>query len=266
MPIRYMYLKTVRRNLVTVAVASALTFAVAAPICAQSLAALAQKEEDRRKNIKEPAKVYTNQDLGPALPGSVAAAAAPATDAKDAAKDAAGKDTAKDTKDGDKPKDGDKASGQKYWHDRMQALQSQAERDQTYLDAVQTKVNALTTDFVNRDDPAQKAAIERERQQQSRRARQAQEGRRRRQESHRRPRGRSAPGGRAARLAAVSARPIRSVDPPILLVEDKDSLRAMLRHALEAQGHTVVEARDQPEAAAALQERAARASSSPICG
>jgi len=34
----------------------------------------------------------------------------------------------------------------------------------------------------------------------------------------------------------------------ILLVEDKDSLRTMLRHALEAQGHQVVEARDQPEA------------------
>src|SRR5947208_1134664 len=44
----------------------------------------------------------------------------------------------------------------------------------------------------------------------------------------------------------------QSVDPPILLVEDKDSLRTMLRHALEAQGHTVVEARDQPEAEAAL--------------
>src|SRR5207244_10938930 len=41
-------------------------------------------------------------------------------------------------------------------------------------------------------------------------------------------------------------------DFPILLVEDKDSLRAMLRHALEAQGHTVVEARDQPEAEATL--------------
>ena len=41
-------------------------------------------------------------------------------------------------------------------------------------------------------------------------------------------------------------------DPPILLVEDKDSLRAMLRHALEAQGHTVIEARDQPEAVQAL--------------
>src|SRR5471030_1031258 len=44
----------------------------------------------------------------------------------------------------------------------------------------------------------------------------------------------------------------QSVDPPILIVEDKDSLRTMLRHALEAQGHTVVEARDQPEAEAAL--------------
>ena len=44
----------------------------------------------------------------------------------------------------------------------------------------------------------------------------------------------------------------RAVDPPILLVEDKDSLRTMLRHALEAQGHAVLEARDQPEAVQAL--------------
>ena len=40
----------------------------------------------------------------------------------------------------------------------------------------------------------------------------------------------------------------------ILLVEDKDSLRQMLRHALEAQGHHVVEARDQPEAAQRLKD------------
>jgi DNA-binding NtrC family response regulator len=44
----------------------------------------------------------------------------------------------------------------------------------------------------------------------------------------------------------------RSTDPPILLVEDKDSLRAMLRLALEAHGHTVIEARDQAEAVQAL--------------
>ena len=51
----------------------------------------------------------------------------------------------------------------------------------------------------------------------------------------------------------MSARVRARVDPPILLVEDKDSLRTMLRHALEAQGHTVVEARDQREAETALQ-------------
>jgi DNA-binding NtrC family response regulator len=39
---------------------------------------------------------------------------------------------------------------------------------------------------------------------------------------------------------------------PILLVEDKDSLRAMLKLALESQDHVVVEARDQEEAVAAL--------------
>jgi DNA-binding NtrC family response regulator len=51
---------------------------------------------------------------------------------------------------------------------------------------------------------------------------------------------------------SVNTRGQPSIVPPILLVEDKDSLRAMLRLALEAQGHTVVEARDQPEAEAAL--------------
>src|SRR5581483_6883226 len=50
----------------------------------------------------------------------------------------------------------------------------------------------------------------------------------------------------------LSSRARGSADLPILLVEDKDSLRTMLRHALEAQGHTVVEARDQREAEAAL--------------
>jgi len=44
------------------------------------------------------------------------------------------------------------------------------------------------------------------------------------------------------------------VPAQILLVEDKDSLRAMLRHALERQGHAVLEARDQPEAVKHLQQ------------
>ena len=50
----------------------------------------------------------------------------------------------------------------------------------------------------------------------------------------------------------MSVRSRHAADPPILIVEDKDSLRTMLRLALEAQGHVVVEARDQKEAEAAL--------------
>jgi DNA-binding NtrC family response regulator len=41
---------------------------------------------------------------------------------------------------------------------------------------------------------------------------------------------------------------------PVLLVEDKDSLRTMLRLALEAQGHSVIEARDGAEALHQLQQ------------
>jgi DNA-binding NtrC family response regulator len=49
---------------------------------------------------------------------------------------------------------------------------------------------------------------------------------------------------------------VTSAASTILLVEDKDSLRIMLRHALETQGHHVVEARDQPEAVARLHDSA----------
>jgi DNA-binding NtrC family response regulator len=44
-----------------------------------------------------------------------------------------------------------------------------------------------------------------------------------------------------------------STPSQILIVEDKDSLRTMLRHALERHGHGVLEARDQPEAVEILQ-------------
>src|SRR5262245_28250217 len=41
---------------------------------------------------------------------------------------------------------------------------------------------------------------------------------------------------------------------PVLIVEDKDSLRTMLRHALEGQGHAVLEARDEAEAIECLRQ------------
>ena len=53
---------------------------------------------------------------------------------------------------------------QGYWSKRMNALREQLERDQTYLDALQTRVDSLTADFVNRDDPAQRSQIANDRQ------------------------------------------------------------------------------------------------------
>ncbi len=51
---------------------------------------------------------------------------------------------------------------------------------------------------------------------------------------------------------APSPRTTAPVHSPILIVEDRASLRTMLRHALESGGHRVVEAADEPQAVAAL--------------
>src|SRR5262249_31699475 len=87
----------------------------------------------------------------------------------------------------------------------------------------------------------------------ARRARSHAQEHRERPEGARRFSGGSAAGGGAAWLAAMSPRaPSALDDPSVLVVEDKESLRTMLRHTLEAQGHRVIEARDHAEAIAAL--------------
>src|SRR4029453_10298048 len=63
-----------------------------------------------------------------------------------------------------------------------------------------------------------------------------------------------AEGRRSSRLAPLIRSPRVPAPAVILLVEDKDSLRTMLRLALERQGHTVLEAKDQPEAVKQLQQ------------
>ena len=137
----------------------------------QSLADVARKEQERRQAAaKAGSKVYTNGDLKTASepdPSTAAAAsgtadsATPAdkkpADAKtDAKADAKGdeKAPAKDAKAGDK---GDK--DQAYWSARMKTLNDQLERDRLYAEAIQTRINSLTTDFSAKDDPAQRALI-----------------------------------------------------------------------------------------------------------
>ena len=81
----------------------------------------------------------------------------------------AGKAAAKPGADAEAPKAPEPGAApavrdQAYWSGRVSALQVQLDRDQVYADALQTRINALTTDFVNRDDPAQRDVIERDRQ------------------------------------------------------------------------------------------------------
>jgi hypothetical protein len=120
----------------------------------QTLADVAKKEEERRKKAPPPTKIYTNKDLSPT---PTAAPAPPATATAPAAK-AADDKARKDTTEKEQPKD------QEYWSSHMKALQQQLDRDSTFADALQSKINALTTDFSARDDPAQRAVIERDRQ------------------------------------------------------------------------------------------------------
>jgi hypothetical protein len=128
-------------------------------VSAQSLADVAKKEEERRKAVGEPAKVYTNKDLHAVPPGSVpspAAEKAPGDEAKEPEGDAKGKAGKADEK--------EPVKDQAYWAGKQKALLNQLEQDQSYATAMQTRINALTTDFTNRDDPVQRAQIERDRQ------------------------------------------------------------------------------------------------------
>ena len=138
---------------------------VALPASGQSLADVAKKEADRRKSVPEPAKVYTNKDLGPVPAGSPPPPPAGDASAKPADAD---KEKKADEKAGDKAEGSEKSAkapvkDQAYWSGRLKALQDKLARDKDYADAMQTRINALTTDFVNRDDPAQRSVIEQNR-------------------------------------------------------------------------------------------------------
>ena len=150
-------------------VAWAATGAGVRPAGAQSLADVAKKEEARRKTIPEAAKVYTNKDLNavrdgsPPPAGAKAGDAAKDTDPKDA-KDPKDPKDPKDSKDPKDPKDKTLVKDKAYWSGQLKKLQDQVDRDEGYVLAIQTRINSLTADFVNRDDPGQRAAIERDRQ------------------------------------------------------------------------------------------------------
>ena len=138
----------------------AAVLAISAAASAQTLGDVARQEEARRKTVKAPAKVYTNDSLradpsspqpaASGTPGSAASSAgsaAPST--PDASKPAGTPAPAPDA--GAK----DEAS----WRKRIAAAREAVERAKLFADALQTRINSLSNDWAARDDPYQRAKI-----------------------------------------------------------------------------------------------------------
>ena len=130
---------------------------------AQSLGDVAKAEEARRKAVKAPGKVYTNGSLKtepPPSPGQVT----PPPDAKAAATPPAG-GTPSASPNAGAPAAGDSApKDEAYWRKRIESERTALARAQTFVEALQSRINALSTDFVNRDDPQQRSVIAADRQ------------------------------------------------------------------------------------------------------
>jgi hypothetical protein len=134
------------------AIALAMLVVVGGRLGAQSLGEVARQEQERRKTVKVPSKVYTNDDLKryptppppPTPPQASGSAAKPPEPSAAKTPPAERQEPAKD---------------EAYWRGRITAARSALERNEMFRDALQSRINALSNDFVNRDDPAQRAAI-----------------------------------------------------------------------------------------------------------
>jgi DNA repair exonuclease SbcCD ATPase subunit len=131
-------------------IVAALVFVgVASVASAQSLGDVAKKEEQRRKTVKSSGKVYTNDQLKADPTPSVPATSATGTTPAPAASTPAPAPSDDSTDKGD----------EKTWRKRIADARDALQRSQAFADALQSQLNALTTDFVNRDDPIQRQQI-----------------------------------------------------------------------------------------------------------
>jgi hypothetical protein len=138
-----------RVNRIVATVVAALVIACGASAQAQSqspsLAELARKEQARRKTVKTPAKVITKKDLPPSAQNPPPPAApAPAATKIDETKPPEPKADEKD---------------ETWWKNRINQVREELRRNEVFAEALQTRINSLSTDFVNRDDPFQRAKI-----------------------------------------------------------------------------------------------------------
>jgi hypothetical protein len=139
---------------------------------AQSLADVARQAEERRKEVKQPSKVLTNDDLGSVPPVSPPPATlfAPADDAVAPIESAADKDQKAGEASESKTDGGTEGSteappkDQEYWSGRIKELEAQIARNQSFAAALQSRINALANEYTNQADPLQQASLATDRQ------------------------------------------------------------------------------------------------------
>jgi hypothetical protein len=149
----------------------ALTLGIAgATAQAQSLGEVARQEAARRQAVKGPVKVITNENLKP-LPGEQSVTVPAASKAEPGQPTAEGEaavpaaqDAAAPAADQAATRTVDPRTTEEFWRKRMADARAVVERNALLMDALQSRINALLTDFTARDDPAQRAVIATERQ------------------------------------------------------------------------------------------------------
>jgi hypothetical protein len=165
-------------RLPVVLIVLAVCVASAVASAAQSLGDVARREAARRKAIATPARLYTNLTLGldpaPApgtgpRAGQPAAAAQPAADAPSApsvaqaqAASAVPASVAAAPTAPAAPTRG--ALTEAEWRTRLAEARAAVSRAELMREALQSRINALDTDFINRDDPVQRDGIQLNRQ------------------------------------------------------------------------------------------------------
>jgi hypothetical protein len=125
---------------------------------AQSLGDVA-RESAARRTSSGAGKIYTNANL-PQVAAPPAAAAAPAQSPDGAKPSSTDAGAAKK----DEPKEDEGKKDEAYWRGRVAALRDAKARAESFAEALQSRINALSNDFVNRDDPAQRNVIATDRQ------------------------------------------------------------------------------------------------------
>jgi hypothetical protein len=115
------------------------------------LAEVARQEAERRKATKASPRILTNQDL-PKITGRPSAPAAAATPDAPLAADKA--DAVAPAPEAEKLE-----KNETWWRLRIAEPRDALRRNEILLDALQARVNGLTSEFVARDDPYQRARI-----------------------------------------------------------------------------------------------------------